>query len=696
MRETFVLICLLASVLSIRANDISNWIIENETIGSNILYRPNDYILDELNSANLVITGNIGDKVVSPVDGIVTSVSYGYMFDLQRTQSFKSQTTSLKNDLLFRKNVADEFNSNHNKDIDAKYVHYRISISTQEHGKFHLQGIINPSQFITGQKIKKGEVIGEIGYCYQKIEQPNLMISRSVNNKNADPMSIFGLKTTFKEPVIFIENDIYQPIEIKEDFKILRDAIIEGYPGLNDYISKDSLMTLCNNLELELNVPKTKQEFAQIIKRLIEPLRDGHVAIINTEESCHIKPKTEFYFGVQLDSMIVIRCLKDYKDFLGKKILSIDGIPFDTLISIIKPTIPLMADGYNTGRTDFEMLNLFWSYFDEYYHKKLGDSLVYAFSDGTIFQTTYKMHSINNYTRYSRPIRGNLPFTTMMIQDTIAYLDINTFGLFERTENEIIQFIDSIDNAKIGNLIIDVRNNPGGHEKSMAKLFAIFADSSFKTTIDQKVTSNKPYNFAKHSQNLIQGESVFPEYTNIKEGFYYLPDSLNTKYLPDSNLNYKGNVFILTNAFTFSAGSNFAALFKKYRKGVIIGQETRGGYCHINALKYANILLPNTNTEIRMPLVQMIFDGKENTINPWGRGVLPDLKIPLTIALFTDKEDKFLANAIQLVKDYDYTHEKVLPEQKSDNRLIIIFVFIGLIGIVLITRKLRHTTRAHK
>ena len=108
-------------------------------------------------------------------------------------------------DSLFRKSLAVDYNKNNSKYIDAKYIRCLISISTKKHGKVHLQGIINPTHFITGQKIKKGEVIGEIGYCYHKIEQPNLMISRSVNNRNADPMNLFGLKTTFKEPVAFIE-----------------------------------------------------------------------------------------------------------------------------------------------------------------------------------------------------------------------------------------------------------------------------------------------------------------------------------------------------------------------------------------------------------------------------------------------------------------------------------------------------------
>ncbi len=698
MKKTFLLILLFTSFTSIRAIETINWIIKNDTIGSNIIYRPNDYIFGEQNYPYLVITGNIGDKVVSPVDGTITSVSYGYMFNLQRTHNINTPITKLRNDSSFRKNIAKDFNNNSNVKIDAKYVHYRITITTKEYGNIHLQGIINPSQFITGQKIKKGDIIGEIGYCYHKIEQPNLMISRTVNNRNADPMSIFGLKSTFKAPVVFTEKSIYQPTELKEDFQILRDAILEGYPGLNDYISMDSLLSLYNILELTLTTPKTKEEFNKIVQRYINPLRDDHFDIINKNDGCHIKPSTEFYFGVQSNSLIVIRCLKEYKKFLGKKIVSIDGIPSKELIRNIKSTIPIMADGYNTSRMDDEMLTVFWSYFERYYKKEKGDSLVFQFNDGTEFRTTYKMHSIYDYTRFSRNNNDKNLITTKIIQDSIAYLDVNTFDLFEQTENEIKQFIDSLNQKNINYLIIDVRYNPGGHENSMTKLYSLFANSSFKTSIIQKVTSNKPFLFSKNTKNLISEESIFPEYIHKKGKYYYLPDSLIVDYIPDSGHHYNGHLFILTNAYTFSAASCFAALFKKYGNGVIIGQETGGNYCHMNAYKFANIHLPNTNTEILMPLVQVVFDEKINSSNPWGRGVMPDLRIPLTIDLFIDKEDNFLANALGLIKNYDYKLKKetVIPQIYPYYRLIIILIFIGLIIFVLIVKKLRHTTRANK
>jgi len=645
----FLLLALFPFIKTVDAQAKANWVIENEIAGTGILYRPNDYIDEELNSSNLIITGSPGDQVVSPVDGIVTNVTYGYMTNLKRTQSFKSENNSQTNDMQLRQRMAVAYNKSHSEVIDANYIHCRVAIHSKDHGDIHLQGIINPSSLITGQKIEKGQILGEIGYCYGKIDRLNLMISRTVYGKVADPMGIFGLQTTFKKPVSTTEKTVFQPSELQEDFKILKDALFEGYPGLDDYVSTDSLIQLYRDLQTALKAPATKKEFTAVVQRLINPLRDNHFNIINGDESCHAEPNTEFYFGVQSDSLVVIRCLTDFKNFLGKKIRSIDGLAADELIETIKTTIPVLADGYNESMLNYEMQTVFWSYFKRHFNKQEGDSLVFSFSDGTVFRTTYRMNSINDYTRYARPRKSKQLFTTAMLNDSVAYLDINTFSLFEETENQIGRFIDSLSVASVNNLIIDLRANPGGHEKSMAKIFSYLANSPFKTTIAQKVTSVEPYKFSKNTVNLVQDESVFPEFSVQKEGGYYLPDSLIDEYRPDSKVNYNGRVFVLTDSFTFSAAALFAGLTKKYERGIIVGRETGGAYCQMNALKFATIHLPNTKTDILMPLVQLRFDEKYNDTNAWGRGVLPDREIPLTMDEFVRNSDVFLIEAMQVI-----------------------------------------------
>jgi C-terminal processing protease CtpA/Prc len=520
------------------------------------------------------------------------------------------------------------------------------------------------------------------------------MVSRSINKRNSDPMEIFGLKTTFKEPTAFKEKAIYQPDELTEDFEILKNALFEGYPGINDYFSKDSLLLLYNASILELEEPRTKQEFTSILKSFINPLLDDHLDLIDESVSngSKITPVSDVIIGVQSDSLFILRTNNEYSHLLGKRIVSIDNIKEKQLIKSIRKTIPHKADGLNESRLDFDMLCSFWSFFDKYFNKDAGDSIKIEFSDGSAYHSTYKVRSIKEYKPYFyRKSSGKKPISTKILQDSIAYLDINTFSISEKTEQAILQFMKTLNDIGIHKLIIDLRNNPGGHETSLAKVFSSITQESFKTFISQKVTTNKPYEFAQYTDNLIREEVTFPEYAIEKEDGFYLPDSLLVTYQPHTTVNYTGEVFILTNAFTSSAASTFAALVKKYGRGIIVGQETGGAYYHLNALHFAKLRLPNTNINVLIPLIQIIFDLEKDSHNPWGRGVMPDIQIPLTSEELTNnKEDIFLTKALQQIQKYEHSKLINKPADKEISmQLIFIVMGLGFVIAIVLAFKMR-------
>ncbi len=687
----FLLFFFLGTVL---AQENPLWIIKDKTAGSDILYRPNDFFDGKINIVNLFISGNKGDKIISPVDGTITHISYGYLLGLERSISFNNINKLSLNDSLFKEQIAKKYNETHPVSIDPKFIHFKISIYSKQYGAFSIWGLNNPGKFITGQKIRKGEVLGELGFCYSKIEKRNVKMSRSVNNKSADPMSIFGLKSTYRKPSKFIEKDYYEPDELKADFEVLKEAILEGYPGLGDYISRDSVLLLYDNILLELDQSKTPQEFESLLRKFINHFRDNHFNIKNTREHNKLTrsrkfPITEILLGVQSDSLFVIRTNEEYSYLLGKHIVRVDGIDEKELIAKIRKTIPAKADGFNQSRTDCDMLLSFYAALGSYFNKTIGDSLYVEFADGSIFNSTYKLESLKEYKPYFyKRSAGKNPFLCKNLQDTIAYLDINTFKITQQIENEIKAYIQAVIDSGLNHLIIDLRGNPGGHEKSLAKVFSFIAQKSFKTATPPKVNSNKPYNFAKNTYNLIPGEAVFPKYSVKKEDGYYLPDSLLSAYYPDKEVCYKGEVYVLTDAFSFSAASLFAAMVKKYKRGIIIGQETGGAYYHMNALKFANIMLSNTNTEIMMPLVKLVFEANVNKTNPWGRGVMPNIHIPLTTDEFTNKDDDvFLLQALDKISKYQPVENKEIAKELStttDNSKWIVMLSIGMLLIVII------------
>ena len=178
------------------------WPIPGKKAGDNILYRPQDYIgvadgvtQAELNFADLIIGGPLGTPVLCPVDGKIDHALLGYRNNWSCSLiCFGQQTGNFEQDsLLFLEwdNMTQEKIHNTSLSVGVKMSDGRI---------VYIDGIRPTRLFKTGEKIHRGDTLGTVGYLYKKIKQPCIGISISKNSKADDPMTPFGLKTTFVPP----------------------------------------------------------------------------------------------------------------------------------------------------------------------------------------------------------------------------------------------------------------------------------------------------------------------------------------------------------------------------------------------------------------------------------------------------------------------------------------------------------------
>ena len=126
-------------------------------------------------------------------------------------------------------------------------------------------------------------------------------------------------------------------------------------------------------------------------------------------------------------------------------------------------------------------------------------------------------------------------------------------------------------------------------------------------------------------------------------------DSLCYKVVtnPRRNYHFKGTIFVLTNAGTFSAASFVAAYLKKLTPAILIGQETGGNEIGTNAMLFAFLTLPETKILLRLPLYR-ISHGL--SIEHTGKGVMPAIEINYTVADKLAKIDKELEKIYDLLK----------------------------------------------
>ena len=109
----------------------------------------------------------------------------------------------------------------------------------------------------------------------------------------------------------------------------------------------------------------------------------------------------------------------------------------------------------------------------------------------------------------------------------------------------------------------------------------------------------------------------------------------------------------------------------------------------MTALKFADFMLPNSKYIWRIPLVKCIFDETESPRIPRGRGVIPDVYVPLTYeeVAFTDG-DAILARALQMIAEGEYLKDNPLeeasdPQSRDMTALIVITALISALSVLL-------------
>jgi len=211
----------------------------------------------------------------------------------------------------------------------------------------------------------------------------------------------------------------------------------------------------------------------------------------------------------------------------------------------------------------------------------------------------------------------------------IALLTIKSFlnNKLEVTHENFQNFLQSsfseISKKQVNILIIDVRNNGGGHDGNGALLASYLTSRPFSyyTSI---VTTKRTITVNEEDQLGIQQPSVN---------------------------NFKGRVFILINGKSFSTTSDFCKVAKQFPNVKFVGEETEGGYYGNTSGARSTLLLKNTQIKVNIPLWKEITAGKKTKFKD--RGIIPDYPLRPTITDVLHKKDVQMEFALKVaVKDY--------------------------------------------
>jgi C-terminal processing protease CtpA/Prc len=212
---------------------------------------------------------------------------------------------------------------------------------------------------------------------------------------------------------------------------------------------------------------------------------------------------------------------------------------------------------------------------------------------------------------------------------------------------EFTRFLDScftiIHNKKTSDLIIDLRDNPGGSATFSNPMVAFFATEPF--TVGTKFlirTSEISKNFWKDMNDTSRlFVDIKKEILSRENGIRFDLSAAKYKYQPrNDSLKYKGNVYVLINRFSFSQAIEVPGMIKQYGFGKLIGENT-SPLMSANARQFK---LPNTQMSV---YYSEAFYGDSSFVN----GVMPDYLINDDILTEKDEILDFTLHLIKKDKD---------------------------------------------
>ena len=553
---------------------------------------------------------------------------------------------------------------------------------------------------ITGKNVKAGDTIGYVGYYYNVINHPCICVNISEKGKTSagDPMTPFGLETSFKKSKKTERVKVLSREQAVEDYTILVESLKEGFPGLYDYVTEKEfdvfVMSQLDGFDENVAI----QELERSLVATLCKIKDSHTRLLNLyDEDPKAAPINISYID---SSLILSRTTPADTQYHGKKIKSIDGIESDSLVKMVRDYIQ-RYDGYNQSGIEFQLAFMFEIRYTRFCQDlTLGNDFTIVFEDGE--EKVFKAESLLG--RGCVPMRPdwskwatinllgkNLKGTNMKnINDSVAYLGIQTFDLDDAQVNEVADFIKQISRKSIDNLIIDMRNNPGGDIEVLNKLFSFIAKEDFQHEMYSVVTKQGDFDFFKHSTNHVVGDMLFDDYEYDEKSTYYVKNH-NEIFSPDTAVNYFGKIYVIANEQTFSAASVFTGLVKKHDRGVVVGRETGTAYHQMKALRFEKLILPNSSYIVHFPLVKIVADTIYNERFPYGRGVMPDYPVKITLEEMESRDgDRLFNYTMQLIEDGKYLErpkveaaEQEIIEEDDNNDMIYIWVMMAIVLVFL-------------
>ncbi|MBU1534240.1 hypothetical protein KKF84_02910 [Myxococcota bacterium] len=373
------------------------------------------------------------------------------------------------------------------------------------------------------------------------------------------------------------------PLGAQGDLKFLLDTIEANHPAPFTHIPRKEFVSMLRNAQGLLASDKDIIRFWQVVAPLVASLKDAHTALLPPVALLRSMVRQRKVSFLPFSSLLWGGKLTVHSSLCPKLkprdvILSINGVPTASLVARMMSTISYERREYGEVLLENAFAGLFYLITTEKGPFRI------TLSRGN---STHRVlaQGVENTMRGGRMLGGamNPLGCTFHRKGRIARLQINTFS----GKPEFLAFLDrsmaAIARRRSEIVILDLRWNTGGDSRLGDLLLSRFFTGNFvqNLKVDIKVSA-----LTKQRYRSLPGLVATPA-GEMYHAFSYLG--------PLKKMRLKKGIaqmYLLTGSHTFSSGVMFAAAFRNFTDGRILGEETGGLANHFGDM--LRVVLPHS------------------------------------------------------------------------------------------------------
>lgn len=406
------------------------------------------------------------------------------------------------------------------------------------------------------------------------------------------------------------------------DINALVNIISEVHPDMFSECKQVDFFKAVNNALHTLPDSVSTVELYRRIAPIASMLGDGHTNVFFPFNDLFTIELERLPAGLSVGTDRTISCFTCVDSIIpaGSTITSINNISSECLIDTMLPFMSGEREKFKLARLDNSFSALLEMLFpaDTFSINFIPEGMSEV---QTASLPAMRYHDFINRlpsSQSSQNQSSNQPYSySIDKKNNVAVMDFKSFA----DPGYMKLFADSmfkdLKQQKIGNLIIDIRQNGGGNSYVGDILLRYISQEPF-VQMDRSMARITPV-----TKRLMNEPDITP---------MFVFNSVDPKYfnqpLSDEEGHYNGNIYLLTSSNTFSSASSFAWTFKECGIGKVVGEETGGMNVSYGDIVYYRLPVSGINCSISFKRFWHLRADESNI-----HGTMPDIPTPADTAL---------------------------------------------------------------